>query len=283
MAMMKVIILLLIISSTCKLCDLNLLNMIISIKYFFIVVDARSRRKRRQISSSSYYISNINPYSSSFNPSVPLTYPSGSFYSAPSYGYPNTGYSGDVTYNSNYYGDGWNQYGTGYPSSYQYQYGIGQNYQYPNFGSTYGSGLYGTYQSSLDNYGPVGFNNQFPNWNQGNMAQYFTGGTGSGLTNTGYYWYKSLRNVPFQGRSGDNSDGTLVGQNQPIGPNQPVGPNPLVRQNQPIGPNQPIGTNPPFRQNPPIGLNSLVRQNPPVGPNSPGLLRKSAPVSSSVK
>ena len=76
------------------------------------MVDARARRKRRQLSSSSYYISSINPYAGSIG-SVALTYPSGSYYSAPSYGYPDTGYSSSQYYDSNYYGAGLNQYGQG--------------------------------------------------------------------------------------------------------------------------------------------------------------------------
>jgi hypothetical protein len=183
----------------------------------YIVVDARARRKRRQLSSSSYYISNINPYSSSYSSNTPLTYPSGSFYSNPGYGYgyPNQGYSGDQAYNTNYYGTGMSQYGSTYSNNYNNQipYGTSQTYQYPNLGSTYGSGLYG---SNLDGYGPGGFNNQYANWNQGNSAQYYTGGTGSGLSNTGFYWYRKSRNPPFQGRSVDNIN------SNPIGPNPPV-------------------------------------------------------------
>lgn len=52
-------------------------------------------------------------------------------------------------------------------------------------GAYYGNNFYG--------YAPGGFNNRFPNWNQGNSAQYYTGGTGSGLSNTLNYWYRSFR------------------------------------------------------------------------------------------
>ncbi|CAF3957940.1 unnamed protein product [Adineta steineri] len=178
------------------------------------IVDARALRKRRQLSSSSYYISNINPYSSSYNPSVPLTYPSGSFYSGPSYGYgyPNQGTSGDQYYNTNYYGAGLGQYSPTYSS------GVGQTYQYQNLGSTYGSGLNG--------YGPTGFNNQYANWNQGNSNQYYTGGTGNGLVNTGYYWNRKSGNIPFQGPPMDNRnlmepDPRVFIENSP--PNRPPG------------------------------------------------------------
>lgn len=36
-------------------------------------------------------------------------------------------------------------------------------------------------------YGPGGFNNRYPNWNQGNSFQYYTGGSPSGLSNTYNY------------------------------------------------------------------------------------------------
>jgi hypothetical protein len=68
----------------------------------------------------------------------------------------------------------------------------------------------------LYNYGPTGFNNNYPNWNQGNSYQYYTGGTGSGLSNTGYVWYRGLRNVPFQGRAGENPEGIPVEMNPPM-------------------------------------------------------------------
>jgi len=143
---------------------------------------------------------------------------------------------------------------------------MGQTYQFQNLGSTYGSGAYSPYLSPLYGYGPMGFNNQYPNWNQGNSIQYYTGGTGSGLTNTGYYWYRSaLRNIPPQGRSGDSLN------NNPVGSNSPIGPNPRAGQNLPVGMNLLTGQNPP------------VRPNPLIGPNPSGSIGKSAPVSSSGK
>ena len=219
-------------------------------------MDARARRKRRQLSSASYYISNINPYSTSYNPAVPLTYPSGSYYTAPGYGYPNTGYSSDRPYDPTLYNAALNQYGLGVP------YGSSQ---LQNLGSTYGSGFYGPYVPGLTGYGMAGFNNQYPNWNQGNSNQYFTGGTGTGLVNTGYTWYRSLRNSPFQGQQGDNS----------------------IRPHLPPGSNAPIGMNPPFqpnlppRSNVPIGMNPQFQPNRPIGINSGGPMKKSAPMSSS--
>ena len=94
-------------------------------------------------------------------------------------------------------------------------------YQYPNFGSAYGSGLYGT---NFLNYAPSGFSNQNPNWNQGNYYQYYTGGTGTGLTNPGYGWYRSLRNSPFQGQGGNRPQGILPAliPPRPIGRPGPV-------------------------------------------------------------
>jgi hypothetical protein len=224
MPMLKVIILLLIISSTCKSYELTLLTLKISIS-ISVVIDARARRKRRQISSASYYISNVNPYSSSFDPTAPLTYSSGSYYSAPSYGYPNTGYSGDQPYRD-YNGNGVSEYSPGYAFNYNSQYPSGSSqttYQFPNFGSTYGSGLYGNgvygnglYGNALSNYAAAGFNNQYPNWNQGNNYQYYTGGTGSGLSNTGYAWYRGLRNVPFRGQAGGIPPANPAGLNPPM-------------------------------------------------------------------
>ncbi|UJR36297.1 hypothetical protein I4U23_029026 [Adineta vaga] len=190
MKMLKVILLLLIISST--------------------FIDARSRRKRRQISGSSYYISNVKPYASSFSLTAPLTYPSGSFYSSPGYGYSNTGYSTDQLYNTNNYVTGVNPYGIPVTYNSQYSYGTGQAYQYPNLGSAYGSGLYG--------YGIAGFNNQYPNWMQGNSQQYYTGGTGSGLTNTGYYWNRRSQNIPFGDQNVNNMEGLPFDPNLPISP-----------------------------------------------------------------
>lgn len=149
---------------------------------------------------------NINPYSPNFNPNAPLTYASGSFYSAPSYGYPNTGYSADQPYNSNQYVVGVNPYGLPITNTGQNAIGSSQTYQYPNLGSTYGSGLYG--------YGLPGFNNQYPNWMQGNSHQYYTGGTGNGLTNSGYYWYGKSANGPF-----DDRTVTYVEALPPVSPN----------------------------------------------------------------
>jgi hypothetical protein len=216
-------------------------------------VDARSHRKRRQLSSASYYISNVNPYSSSYDPTVPLTYPSGSYYSAPGYGYPNTGYSGDRPYDPNYSDMGSYQYDSSYP------YGLGQAYQFQNLGSTYGSGQYMPYVPGLTGYGIAGSNTLYANWNQGNNYQYYTGGTGTGLVNTGYPWYRSRQNIPYQGQVGENP----AGQNPPIGMNPPVGLNPAFNPNSPVGFNQPPGP------------------NVPVGFNPPRPMKKSAPVRSS--
>jgi len=80
--------------------------------------------------------------------------------------------------------------------------------------------------SNLYGYGPTGFNNLYPNWMQGNSNQYYTGGTGSGLSNPGYYWYRSLRNMPAQGPPGNNLGNNPAGLNPPIGRNPPVGRNP---------------------------------------------------------
>jgi len=228
----------------------------------YIVVDARSRRKRRQLSSSSYYISGVNPYSSAYNPANPLAYSSGSYYSAPSYGYPNTGYGADRPIESPYQHTeftGLSQYLPTY--TFSTPYASSQTDQYQNLGSTFGSGFYPPHMmSGLWGYQIPGFNNNYPNWSQGNSAQYYTGGTGSGLANSGYYWYRSLRNPPpFQGQAGNNFGANPVGPNPHIGPNQPMGPN------SPVGPNQPMGP------------------NAPVGPNLLGPMKKSAPVSSSGK
>ena len=194
-------------------------------------VDARSRRKRRQLSASSYYISNVNPYSTSYNPTAPLTYPSGSYYSAPGYGYPNTGYSSDRPYDSTAYGSGYNT---------QYPYGSSQTYQFQNLGSTYGSGFYQGDTSGLYGYAMAGFNNQYPNWNQGNSIQYYTGGTGTGLTNTGYTWYRSAFNNPSQRGVAPGGVGPMPGSNPEF--NQPPlpPPPPSSLQNQPAGFNPPI-------------------------------------------
>jgi hypothetical protein len=158
-----------------------------------------------------------------------LTYPSGSYYSAPGYGYPNTGYSGDRPYDPNYFDTGSNQYGSSYP------YGSGQLYQLQNLGSTYGSGSYLPYVPGLTGYGIAGSNTLYPNWNQGNSFQYYTGGTGTGLVNTGYPWYRSLQNIPYQGAVGENPSGhdPSTGMNLPpgfnanVGPNVPAGFNPM--------------------------------------------------------
>lgn len=240
-------------------------------------MDGRARRKRRQLSSASYYISDVNPYSSSFSISAPLTYPSGSFYNSPNYGYSNTGTTGDQPYyNTNNYDAGMNQYGAGMnqygPGMNQYgpgvnqygtgmnqygngmnqygngmnqngmdmnQYGTGMNqygptyssnynmqnpYQsgvqaneYPVLGSNFGSGLYGAFGSLSYGYAPGGFNNRFPNWQQGNIAQYYTGGTGSGLTNTGDYWNRANRLRPFQRGPGN----MLTGKSNGLSPSAP--------------------------------------------------------------
>ncbi|CAF2552510.1 unnamed protein product [Rotaria sp. Silwood2] len=199
---------------------------------FIIVVDARVRRKRRQLSSASYYISDVNPYSGSYSPSSPLTYPSGSYYNAPNYGTSYTGYNGDQSAYTNYYGTGLSQYGPAYPSDYNNQYpsGISQTYEFPNLGSTYGSGLYGAYGTLSYGYAPTGFNNRYPNWQQGNIDQYYTGGTGSGLILPNYQWYRSFRNVPFQGRSGDSVNRNSVGLNSPVPSGKSVAGSPRVKR-----------------------------------------------------
>ena len=108
-----------------------------------------------------------------------------------------------------------------------YPYGASPVAQFQNLGSTYGSGSYMPYVPGLTGYGMAGFNNQYPNWNQGNMNQYYTGGTGSGLTNTGYTWYRSRQNIPLQGPPGNDFQGNPpMGMNPSIGPNAPVGFNP---------------------------------------------------------
>ncbi|CAF1647959.1 unnamed protein product [Rotaria magnacalcarata] len=209
MIMLKVILLVLIISTT--------------------FADARARRRRRQLSSASYYISDINPYSNSYSPTAPLTYPSGSYYNGPNYGYQNMGVTGDQPMYSADNSGVQNQYGAGYPSNYnnnnQYPFGTNQNYQLPNLGSTYGSGLYGAYGTLSYGYAPVGFNNQYPNWQQGNIAQYYTGGTGSGLSNPGFQWYRKFRNVPFQGQLNENFN------------RKPMGPNPQLPMGNQVMPN----------------------------------------------
>ncbi|CAF1683339.1 unnamed protein product [Adineta ricciae] len=183
--MLKVILLLLIISST--------------------LIDARSRRKRRQVSGSS-----------SYSATVPFTYPSGSFYSAPGYGYTNGAYSSDLPYDTNYRVTGVDPYGVPVTYNTQYSYGTGTPYQFPNLGSTYGSGLWG--------FSIPGFNNQYPNWNQGNSHQYFTGGTGTGLTNNGYYWFRRSQPIPFGDQPVPNVEGIPLNQNQPISTaNRPPG------------------------------------------------------------
>ncbi|CAF3360825.1 unnamed protein product [Rotaria sp. Silwood1] len=181
-------------------------------------VDSRARRKRRQLSSASYYISDVSPYSGSYSPSSPLTYPSGSYYNAPNYGNLNTGYNGNQPPYMNYYGSDLSQYGPGYSSDFnnQYPFGTSQTYEFPNLGSTYGSGLYGAYGTLSYGYAPTGFNNRYPNWEQGNINQYFTGGTGSGLIPPNYQWYRSFRNVPFQGRSGGSLERNSNGPNLPV-------------------------------------------------------------------
>ncbi|CAF3648052.1 unnamed protein product [Rotaria sordida] len=199
---------------------------------FIIVVDARVRRKRRQLSSASYYISDVNPYSGSYSPSSPLTYPSGSYYNAPNYGYSNTGYNGDQPDITNYYANDLSQYGPVYPPNYNMQYPLGpsQPYELPNLGSAYGSGLYGAYGTLQYGYGATGFNNRYPNWQQGNVAQYFTGGTGSGLVLPNYQWYRSNRNVPFQGRSGDGRDRNSIGLNPPVPSDKSAAISPRVKR-----------------------------------------------------
>ena len=195
-------------------------------------MDARARRKRRQLSAASYYISDIDPYSNPYSSTEFLTYPSGSYYSAPDYGYPNTGYSGDRPFDPNYYANNLNQYASSYSSNNynQYPYGTGQVYEYPTLGSAYGSGLYGPYGSLLNSYAPTGFNVRYPNWQQGNIDQYYTGGTGSGLSDTGYYWYRSPRRVPPQSRSGKIPDGNIGRQNAAIRSGKSASPNSRVKR-----------------------------------------------------
>lgn len=210
------------------------------------VVDARVRRRRRQLSSASYYISDVNPYSSSYSPTAPLTYPSGSFYNAPSYGYPGVGISADQpVYSADQSNIGMNQYNQQYANNYnnqqypnnynnqqypnnynnqqyqnnynnqQYSLGSSQNYELPSLGSTYGSGLYGGYGSLSYGYAPMGFNVRYPNWQQGNSFEYYTGGTGSGLIVPNYQWYRKFRNGQAQPRSGDSVDQKSDGSNPP--------------------------------------------------------------------
>lgn len=78
-------------------------------------VDGRARRKRRQYSSASYYLAGVAPYA---NPNVDpgsLTYPSGSFYDSPGYGYTNPEYGANPAYTGNQYNTGLNQYAQQYP------------------------------------------------------------------------------------------------------------------------------------------------------------------------
>ena len=83
--------------------------------------------------------------------------------------------------------------------------------------------------SDLYGYGPSGFNNRQPNWNQGNSLQYYTGGSGNGLSNSYSSWLRSLQMSPFQGRPnelpGDRFDGYAMGPNplMPIGQPPPMG------------------------------------------------------------
>ena len=77
------------------------------------------------------------------------------------------------------------------------------------------------YDTSLYLYGPGGFNTRYPNWNQGNSFNYYTGGNGHGLSNTYNLMYRSFRpgaiQAPIDGPAEQN---LFVPMNNP----QAVGP-----------------------------------------------------------
>ena len=77
-----------------------------------------------------------------------------------------------------------------YGSGSMYPYGSGSNYQYPNLGSTYGSGQYG-----MSGYGNTGMNSQYGYSGQGNP------------------WYRTSRTgaAGVQGRSGGAADAKVDG------------------------------------------------------------------------
>ncbi len=100
MAMIKLIVLLLIISSTCKLWDFFFVLKSSWIWNVHVDVESRALRKRRQYSSG-YYGQSSYPYSGS-------GYGAGSYYpSSGSYGgYPYNTYGTGSMYGTNYYGGG---------------------------------------------------------------------------------------------------------------------------------------------------------------------------------
>ena len=108
---------------------------------------------------------------------------------------------------------------------------------------------YMPYVPGLTGYGMAGSNTLYPNWNQGNSLQYYTGGTGTGLVNTGYPWYRSLQNIPYQGAMGPTEN--------------------------------PSGHDPSTGMNLPPGFNANVGPNVPAGFNPMGPMKKSAPARSS--
>jgi len=230
MAMIKLIVLLLIISS--------------------IYVESRALRKRRQYSSS-YSGQTGYPYSSSYYGAGTYN-PSGSSYS----GYPYNTYGTGSVYGAGLgqYGTGsqYGQYGTGglygqYGTGSQYgQYGTGGLYGQYGTGSQYGTGgLYGQYgtgsqygQNPYNTYGSYGQNSQYPYYGS---SGYGSSGYGSSAYNTGQYgglyasspygslggqygyntqgnpWYRQGRKGDVQGRSGGASDDKAEGN--PTGPN----------------------------------------------------------------
>lgn len=177
------------------------------------LVDARARRKRRQLSS--YYGSGSYPYSNTYYGSSNYN-PAGSFYGG---SYPNSAYGTGNYYSGGLYGSGgMNQYGQ-YPnnnmygynnqnlygSNYQYPYGSNSNYMYPNLGSNYNSGQYGAY--GLNTYG---YGNQYGSgYYQGN-PWYRVSKTGAGASN-GAVQGRSAGIAGPDGKMDGNSAAALAG------------------------------------------------------------------------
>lgn len=89
------------------------MNSLIDVFSFFRIpivnADVRSRRKRRQFSSASYYLAGVNPYANANVPVESLTYPSGSFYNAPN----NVHSEQSFNQQTNYQQNGFDQYAQG--------------------------------------------------------------------------------------------------------------------------------------------------------------------------
>ncbi|CAF0938259.1 unnamed protein product [Didymodactylos carnosus] len=151
----------------------------------FSVVDGRSRRKRRQVSSLGIFgNSGTGTYGSGYSSSLG-TYPYNTYLASGAYGQQYAPYRNQYGYNlyGQNYGSSYGNYipyNPAYGSNYPYNsvYGYGQS-GYPNVGGTgyYGSNIYGT-----------GWNtNQYPyNSNYGTY-----GSSGSSLYNSGTPWYLS--------------------------------------------------------------------------------------------